>query len=88
MVSEELRSFVAGYFKHLNLNPKEIVSSQPPLDYMLELTNGVTGRIVELMRLSARSAIRAGRSSLTVEDLQNAGKQFAIDLTSVRSYPN
>jgi len=57
------------------------------LDYILELTVGVTGRIVELLRLSARSAIRARRSTVMVEDLQDAGKQVAIDLTSARSYP-
>lgn len=86
-VSEDLRSFVAGYFTQLKLNPKGIVNNQAPLDYILELTVGVTGRIVELLRLSARSAIRARRSTVMVEDLQDAGKQVAIDLTSARSYP-
>jgi len=55
-VSEDLRSLVAGCFTQLKLNPKEIVNNQAPLDYILELTAGDTGRMVELY-VSARDPL-------------------------------
>jgi hypothetical protein len=41
----------------LGVKPAEIVRNAVAIDYILELTSGVTGRIVELMRQSARVAL-------------------------------
>ena len=48
-------------------------------------TSGVTGRIVELVRLSARCAVRRDSRTVTVDLLQEAGKEFAADLGSERN---
>jgi hypothetical protein len=71
----------------LNVNVDDIVNAQVPMDYTLKLPFGITGRIVKLMRLSARSALRKSSRSLTIEHLQEAGKQFAADLGLERQYP-
>jgi hypothetical protein len=63
----------------------DIVNNRIAIDYILELTSGVTGRIVELVRLSARCAIRRDSRTVTVDLLQEAGKEFASDLASERN---
>jgi hypothetical protein len=87
-MSQDLRSFIAGFFRQLAIDPKGLVNSEAALAYMLELTSGVTGRIVELMRQSADVTIRCARTEITPEHLQQAGKNFTADLTSVRPYAN
>ncbi len=42
----------------------------------------MTGRIVEMIRLAARNALRCGKRKLTLEALQAAGKEILDDLTS------
>lgn len=85
--SEGFRSFVAGFTEQLSVKGNDIVNNHVAMDYILELTSGITGRIVELMRLSARGALRQGVSSLTIGHVQEAGKQFAADLGSGRPFP-
>jgi hypothetical protein len=58
------------------------------MDYLLELTSGVTGRIVELLRLGARCALRRDSRILSIGCLQDAGKEFAADLGSERNVSN
>jgi hypothetical protein len=55
------------------------------IDYILDLTSGVKDRIVELVRLSARCAVRRDSRTVTVDLLQEAGKEFAADLGSERN---
>jgi hypothetical protein len=45
----------------------------------------VTGRIVELLRQSARVALGRETENMSVEDLQHAGKFFAADIGSERN---
>jgi hypothetical protein len=45
----------------------------------------VTGRIVEVLRLTAKTAIRKGSRVARIDDLQEAGKEFAADLGSERN---
>jgi hypothetical protein len=85
--SDGLRSFIAGFLGQLKVKGDDIVNNQIAIDYILELTSGITGRIVELVRLSARCAIRQDVNSLTIGHLQDAGKQFAVDLDSGRAFP-
>ena len=82
VANEDLRRFLAGFLHQLDVDPNDIVGSQVAIDYILELTSGVTGRIVELMRLSARCALRRQSRALSIETLQHAGKEFAADLGS------
>jgi hypothetical protein len=54
--TEDLRRFIAGVLLQLGVESAEIVNNTVTIDYILELTSGVTGRIVELLRQSARDA--------------------------------
>jgi hypothetical protein len=85
IATEDFRSFIAGFLQQLRVDARDIVNNPIAIDYILELTSGITGRIVELLRLSARCALRRESTSLTVEHLQNAGSQFAADLGSERN---
>jgi hypothetical protein len=78
--NDDLRSFLAGFLQQLDVDGKDIVNNRIAIDYILELTSGVTGRIVELVRLSARCAVRRDSRTVTVDLLQEAGKEFAADL--------
>ena len=68
----------------MEVERSDIVNNRYAIDYILELTSGVTGRIVELLRLSARCAMRRGPHAVNVDFLQEAGKEFAADLGSER----
>lgn len=46
------------------------LNSAVAIDYILDLTSGVTGRIVELLRHSARVTLGRDTAQLTVADLQ------------------
>jgi len=80
--SDELRGFIAGFGEQLELDTRSIADSEVAIEYLLEITGGVTGRIVEMIRLAARGTLRHHRKKLTLEDLQSAGKEFVGDLNS------
>jgi Cdc6-like AAA superfamily ATPase len=83
--NEDLRRFLAGFLHQLEVEGSGIVNNRIAIDYILELTSGVTGRIVELLRLSARCAIRRDSNAVNVDLLQEAGKEFTADLGSERN---
>jgi hypothetical protein len=83
--NDDLRSFLAGFLQQLDVDGSDIVNNRSAIDYIFELTSGVTGRIVELVRLSARCAVRRDSRTVTVDLLQDAGKEFAADLGSERN---
>jgi hypothetical protein len=83
--TEDLRRFIAGFLMKLRVEPAEIVNSAVAIDYILDLTSGVTGRIVELLRQSARLTLGRQSQKLSVEDLQHAGKFFAANIGSERN---
>jgi Cdc6-like AAA superfamily ATPase len=83
--NEDLRRFLAGFLQQLDVDPNYIVGSRVAIDYILELTSGITGRIVELLRLSARCALRCQSRELSIEALREAGNEFAADLASARN---
>jgi hypothetical protein len=85
IANEDLRRFLAGFLQQLDVDPNDIVNSRVAIDYVLELTSGVTGRMVELLRLSARCALRHQSRALSIEILQEAGREFAADLGSARN---
>ena len=83
--NDDLRSFLAGFLQQLDVDGSGIVNDRIAIDYILDLTSGVTGRIVELVRLSARCAVRRDSRTVTIDLLQEAGKEFAADLGSERN---
>jgi Bacterial TniB protein len=83
--NEDLRRFLAGFLQQLEVEGSDIVNNRIAIDYILELTSGVTGRIVELLRLTARCAMRRGSHAVSINFLQEAGKEFAADLGSDRN---
>ena len=83
--SEDLRRFVAGFLVQLGFEPAEIVNNAVAIDYVLDLTSGVTGRIVELFRQSARVTLARETTQMSVADLQHAGRFFAADIGSERN---
>jgi hypothetical protein len=83
--NDDLRRFLAGFLQQLDVDGNDIVNNRVAIDYILDLTSGVTGRIVELVRLSARRAVRRDSRTVTIDLLQEAGKEFAADLGSERN---
>ena len=55
--SEELRSFVANFGEQLVMDVNAIANDAAAIDYLLDITGGVTGRIVEM--IATRRAERA-----------------------------
>jgi hypothetical protein len=83
--NEDLRRFIAGFIVQLGVEPTAIVNNAVAIDYVLELTSGVTGRIVELLRRSARVALGREAVQMSLTDLQHAGMLFAADVGSERN---
>jgi hypothetical protein len=86
--NEQLRSFVAGFLQQIDIQSGDLVNNQVAMDYLLELTSGVTGRIVKILRLGARCALRRDSRILSIGCLQDAGQEFAADLGSERNVSN
>jgi hypothetical protein len=86
--NQQLRSYVAGFLQQIEIESGDLVNNQVAMAYLLELTSGVTGRIVELLRLGARCALRRDSRILSIGCLQDAGKEFAADLGSERNVSN
>jgi hypothetical protein len=83
--NEDLRRFIEGFLIQLGVEPAEIVNNAVAIDYIVDLTSGVTGRIVELLRQSARVTLGRETVQLSIADLQHAGKVFAADIGSDRN---
>ena len=60
--SEELRRFIAGYLKQLNVRRSAGATDKRFIEYLMELTDGVTGRIVDVLRRTAAQSVAAARS--------------------------
>lgn len=82
--NDDLRRFIAGFLTQLGVNSEEIVNNAAAINYIFELTCGITGRIVELLRQSARVAIVRQTRQLGLADLQLAGKRFAANIGTER----
>jgi hypothetical protein len=64
----------------LDVEANNIVNNRVVVDYILDLTSGVAGRIVELLRLSSRCAMRYEFRTPNAALLREAGKEIAADL--------
>jgi len=69
--NEQLRSFVSGFLQAIEIESDDLVNNQVAMDYLLELTSSVTGRLVELLRLGARCALRRDSPLLSIGCLQD-----------------
>ena len=71
--SEELRRFVAGYLAMLPVRKTPNAIDQRFIDYLLGLTDGVTGRIIDLLRRAALQALKHKSKSVGIDELLYAG---------------
>jgi hypothetical protein len=55
--ARELRRFIAGYLALLPLKRAAVEVDKRFVEYLLELSDGVTGRIIEVLRRAAFQAI-------------------------------
>jgi hypothetical protein len=71
--SEALRRFVAGYLAMLPFRKDPSAIHQRFIEYLLALTDGVTGRIIDLLRRAAIDALTHKSKSVGIDYLLVAG---------------
>jgi Cdc6-like AAA superfamily ATPase len=71
--SDELRRFIAGYLAMLPVRRNPTAIDQRFIEYLLALTDGVTGRIIDLLRRAATDALTHKSKSVGLEQLLIAG---------------
>jgi AAA+ superfamily predicted ATPase len=74
--SEEFRRFVAGYIQTLPIKTLPNAIDRRFLAYVLELTDGVTGRVVDLLRRAAIHAANTDLKSISLDVLQRVGARL------------
>ena len=74
--SEEFRRFVAGYIRTLPVKSSPNDIDRRFLAYVLELTDGVTGRVVDLLRRAAIHAATMNSQRIGLEVLQHVGARL------------
>jgi Cdc6-like AAA superfamily ATPase len=71
--SDELRRFIAGYLAMLPVQKNPAAIDQRFVEYLLALTDGVTGRIIDLLRRAAVNAMTHKARSVGLDQLLAAG---------------
>ena len=74
--SEELRRFVAGYLSMLPIRKDTSAIDRRFIEYLLELTDGITGRIIDVLRRAAVHALTLRTKSVGIEELQYVGTRL------------
>jgi AAA+ superfamily predicted ATPase len=74
--SQELRRFIAGYLAMLPVKKSSTPIDRRFVEYLLELSGGVTGRIIEVLRRAAYQALTDKSQSVGVEQLQFVGARM------------
>ena len=74
--SEELRRFVAGYLALLPIRKMPKAIDRRFVEFLLELTDGVTGRIIDVLRRAATHALTLRSKVIGLEELQYAGARL------------
>lgn len=85
--SEELRRFVAGFLARLPVRLEPEAIDQRFVEYLLLLTDGVTGRITELLKGAAIATLRSKAQSLTLDHLMIAGGRMPNIINQSGGYP-
>jgi Cdc6-like AAA superfamily ATPase len=74
--SEELLRFIAGYLALLPIRRSRGAIDKRFVEYLLELTDGVTGRIIDVLRRTALHAMTNGTGKVDLEQLQRVGARL------------
>jgi Cdc6-like AAA superfamily ATPase len=85
--SEELRRFVAGYLAMLPVRKDPSVIDQRFIEYLLALTDGVTGRIIDLLRRAAIDALAHKSKSVGLDHLLVAGATLPAIINQRADFP-
>lgn len=74
--SEELRRFVAGYLAMLPIRKMPKAVDKRFIEYLLELTDGVTGRIIDVLRRAACHTLTLRSKVMGLDELQYVGARL------------
>jgi hypothetical protein len=85
--SEELRRFVAGFLSHLPIRFSPDIIDQRFIEYLLVLTDGVTGRITELLKAAAIETLKAKSKVFSLDELMSAGAQLPAIINQNGAFP-
>jgi Cdc6-like AAA superfamily ATPase len=85
--SDELRRFVAGYLAMLPIRKNSAAIDQRFIEYVLALTDGVTGRIIDLLRRAAVDALGHKSKSVGIEQLLIAGANLPAIINQRGEFP-
>ena len=85
--SEELRRFAVGFVARLPVQMAADTLDQRFMEYLLSLTNGVTGRITDLLKGAAYEALSAKSKYLGLDQLMTAGSRLPSIINQTADYP-
>ena len=85
--SDELRRFVAGYLAMLPIRKNSAAVDQRFIEYVLALTDGVTGRIIDLLRRAAVDALGHKSKSVGIDQLLIAGAHLPAIINQRGEFP-
>jgi hypothetical protein len=85
--SEELRRFIAGYLAMLPVRKDPAAIDQRFVEYLLALTDGVTGRIIDLLRRAAADALTHKSKTVGLDELMVAGASLPAIINQRRDFP-
>ena len=85
--SDELRRFVAGYLAMLPIRKNPAVIDQRFIDYVLALTERITGRIIDLLRRAAIDALGHKSKSIGIDQLLTAGANLPAIINQRGEFP-
>jgi hypothetical protein len=74
--SQELRRFIAGYLALLPIKRSPTAIDKKFVEYLLELSEGVTGRIIEVLRRAALQGIADKTQKVGLVQLQAVGAKM------------
>ena len=85
--SEELRRFIAGYLAMLPVRKDPAAIDQRFVEYLLTLTDGVTGRIIDLLRRAAADALTRKSKTVGLDELLVAGASLPAIINQRHDFP-
>jgi AAA+ superfamily predicted ATPase len=71
--SQELRRFIAGYLTLLPLKKAAADIDKRFVEYLLELSDGVTGRLIDVLRRAALQGLTHKSKRVSLQQLQYVG---------------
>jgi replication-associated recombination protein RarA len=74
--SQELRRFIAGYLSLLPIKRAVVEIDKRFVEYLLELSDGVTGRVIEVLRRAAYQGLADKSRRVGLQQLQYVGARL------------